>query len=662
MQTLRMKGIKNLWLSTLVALLPVACSDDIEQATGSSEPLPIRLTVAKPSQTRGAADPHLMENTLPDGTKVQLKINGKHYNYQFDAAQDELICLNDTAPFFPFDNSSVSVQAFHPVTDKNPFAWNTCWWYLATNCYTNADYIAHDHMFGKPLAGWQGLDSSGKVKPTTDKIPLQFDHVMAKILVNVSVTDTKTSKIKRVFLTNIKDQLCYDFINCRLDSVKNVAKYGYQDIFYDNSGVRSSITCCGLIPPQTIGTDKYFIIAHLSDGGKLYYKLPQATTFVSGRVYTYNIGTAVTGTNDMITLSDTLFTYNTSAQGPTITLKWGTTTLTQGTDYDFDTSSQNTATNAGTYTVKVNFKGRYSGTAQKTWKINRINPTYTAPSTYRIDTAPTTAQNLVKAGSCSISGCTVQYSLGTASAAGTSWSSTVPQKTVAGEYYVWWRIYSTNGNYHTLNGTSPLLARIRKAPGQVICSDGTICEYSQRGSKTPVAVVVRWGSDTGNSKYTRGLAMALKDAGSGSKLKWSTEQVLRNSVQFTSGEPVDNEYGGSYNGSPYNTSTYPAFQKALAYSPAAPSNTSGWFLPSAWQFNEVIWGMGTDSETRYNNLRQFFSSRGGTDMNDNSDYWTTSESGKDNAIRFVFNGAGKAGYWGTIVKTSTCYVRPMLAF
>jgi len=661
MQILRMKGIKNLWLSTLVALLTVACSDDIEQATGSSEPLPIKFTVANPSQTRGAADPHLMEKTLPDGTKVQLKINGKQYNYQYNAAQNELICLNDTLPYYPLDGSSVSVQAFHPVDKNNALRWNSCNWYLRANCITNEDYINSDHMFGKPLAGWQGLDSSGKVKPTTDKIPLQFDHVMAKILVNVSVTDTKTSKIKRVFLTNIKDWLCYDFINCRLDSVKNVAKYGYQNLFQDDSGVRSSITCCGLIPPQTIGADKDFIVAELSDGGKLYYKLSQATTFVSGRVYTYDIGTAVTGTNDMITLSDTLFAYNYKQQAPTITLKWGNTTLTKGTDYDFDTTSQNAATNQGTYTVKVNFKGRYCGSAQKTWKIQRIDPTYTPPTSCRI-VSPTTAQNLVVAGTCSTSSCTMKYSLGTATEAGSTWSEDIPKKKDVGTYYVWYKVLSYDDNVWSTIDKGPIVVRIRKTPGQVICSDGTICEYSQRGSKTPVAVVVRWGSDTGNSKYTQGLAMALKDAGSGSALKWSTEQVQRNSVQFTSGEPVENEDGSSYNSSPYNTSTYPAFQKALAYSPAAPSNTSGWFLPSAWQFNEVIWGMGDSSETRYNNLRQFFSSRGGTNMNDRSSYWTSSESGKNNAIRFVFDGAGKAGYWGTTAKTNTCYVRPMLAF
>lgn len=654
MQIFRMKGIKNLWLSALAALLTVACSEDIEQATGSSEPLPIRLTVANPSQTRGAADPHLMEKTLPDGTKVQLKINGKQYNYQYNAAQNELICLNDTLPYYPLDGSSVSVQAFHPADKNNALRWNSCKWYLAAHCITNEDYINSDHMFGKPLAGWQGLDSSGKVKPTADKIPLQFDHVMAKIMVNVSVTDTKTSKIKRVYLTNIKDYVCYDFINCRLDSVKNVAKYGYQDLFKDDSGVRSSITCCGLIPPQTIGADKNFIVVELSDGGKLYYNLPQATTFESGRVYTYDIGTAVTGTNDMITLSDTLFTYNGSSKSPTITVKRGSTTLTKGTDYDFDTSTQNSATNAGTYTVKVNFKGRYCGQAQRTWVIKPVAPNITVPSSFTSLKYNGSAQTLLSSGGTTDHG-TMEYMLGTATEANGSWSTSLPKATEIGKYYVWYRVKGS-GNYATTVAMGPKTVYLRKKPGQVICSNGDIVEYSKLGNRTPVAVVVKWGDDTGSSKFTRGVALALKDAGNGSTYKWSTESVLRNPVQYTTSYPI--ESGDSYVSSPYNTDTYPAFKAAINNNgTSAPSGTSGWFLPSIYQWDWILYSMGEATDARCNNLRNYFYTRGGTNLTSGK-YILCTEKDKSTNV-YVDIGNQK---WSTQSKSATGYVRAMLLF
>ncbi len=643
-----MRLLNNCFIVGIVALLASCSGDDIEPGSGSSR-LPIKLALVDSPQTRAADG--LLKDNFPSGTDITVAIDDVVYQYKTAEPNQNMVCQSTTSPYFPTTQNSVSIRARYPKSEYFDREWVD--FNVSTQQHLDSEYKNADVMFGTPEPGWSGLDANSKVIPTKDAIPLKFKHVMAKVLLTVTNPDAN-NKIKQIKLNNVKLTGRFRCKTGEMNSAYTSSNFNFTSIimYQNDAGASGTVICAAVFPPQTIGSDVNFITVTMSDGTR-YYQLPQATTFVSGRVYTYNIGTAVTGTNDMITLSDTLFTYNTSAQGPTITLKWGNTTLTKGTDYDFDTSSQNTATNAGTYTVKVNFKGRYSGTAQKTWKINRINPTYTAPSTYRIDTAPTTAQNLVKAGSCSISGCTVQYSLGTASAAGTSWSSTVPQKTVAGEYYVWWRIYSTNGNYYTLNGTSPLLARIRKAPGEVICSDGTICEYSQRGSKTPVAVVVRWGSDTGNSKYTRGLAMALEDAGSAGTFKWSTEQVQRNS---TSGM-VNNEDGSSYNGSPYNTSTYPAFQKALAYSPVAPSNTSGWFLPSSWQFNEVIWGMGSDSNTRYDTLRQLFSSRGGTNMKQ-SVYWTSSEKDKDNAMCFNFSSYS----WYATGKTNTNYVRPMLAF
>lgn len=69
-------------------------------------------------------------------------------------------------------------------------------------------------------------------------------------------------------------------------------------------------------------------------------------------------------------------TYNGSAQKPTVVVKDGTTTLELGTDYTVSYSNnynarQASATNAPTATVTG--KGNYSGTASKTFTINKAN-------------------------------------------------------------------------------------------------------------------------------------------------------------------------------------------------------------------------------------------------------------------------------------------------
>ncbi len=69
-----------------------------------------------------------------------------------------------------------------------------------------------------------------------------------------------------------------------------------------------------------------------------------------------------------ISFSPTSYIYDGTAKKPAVTVKNGTTTLTNATDY---TAVYKDNTNAGTATVVVTGKGNYTGTASKTFKINR---------------------------------------------------------------------------------------------------------------------------------------------------------------------------------------------------------------------------------------------------------------------------------------------------
>lgn len=68
-----------------------------------------------------------------------------------------------------------------------------------------------------------------------------------------------------------------------------------------------------------------------------------------------------------VTISKTEYTYDGSAKKPAITVKYGSKTLVNGTDYTV-TYSKNTAIGKATATIKG--KGLYTGTVQKTFKIN----------------------------------------------------------------------------------------------------------------------------------------------------------------------------------------------------------------------------------------------------------------------------------------------------
>lgn len=68
-----------------------------------------------------------------------------------------------------------------------------------------------------------------------------------------------------------------------------------------------------------------------------------------------------------VKLSSSSFTYNGSEQKPTVTIKNGSTTLTEGTDYGITWSAD--VTNAGTKDIKINFKNNYSGEVDTSYTI-----------------------------------------------------------------------------------------------------------------------------------------------------------------------------------------------------------------------------------------------------------------------------------------------------
>ena len=77
-------------------------------------------------------------------------------------------------------------------------------------------------------------------------------------------------------------------------------------------------------------------------------------------------GTLTPISNCTVTLSGTSFEYTGSAIQPTVTVKNGSTTLVNGTDYSISYSNN---TNIGTATVTITGKGKYSGSTSKTFTI-----------------------------------------------------------------------------------------------------------------------------------------------------------------------------------------------------------------------------------------------------------------------------------------------------
>ena len=148
-----------------------------------------------------------------------------------------------------------------------------------------------------------------------------------------------------------------------------------------------------------------------------------------------------------LTLGQESFTYNGSAQTPTVTVKHGETTLTQDTHYTVNYSNNtnaalSTAENAPTVTITG--KGNYTGTVSAKFTIAAADiaaTDITAPTANTLNFTGL-AQELIVAGSVAGGIGTMKYSLD-----GTTWSTDIPTGTDEGTYTVHYKVVG-DGNHN----------------------------------------------------------------------------------------------------------------------------------------------------------------------------------------------------------------------
>lgn len=162
--------------------------------------------------------------------------------------------------------------------------------------------------------------------------------------------------------------------------------------------------------------------------------------------------------------------------------------------------------------------------------------------------------------------------------------------------------------------------------GDVILSDGKFAARSSTG--TNVAMIAYLGSETGVAGYTHGLALALTDEAS--TMNWTT-------ATGASG--------------------------AAAHTPAAPTTTSSWMLPSKDQWNNMIDAcknvLGT--QNNYQDLRAGFSGISGASNLQSDDYWSSTEHEDYPTYAWGYNFV--YGYWNDVSKSyGAVRVRACLAF
>ena len=213
--------------------------------------------------------------------------------------------------------------------------------------------------------------------------------------------------------------------------------------------------------------------------------------------------------------------------------------------------------------------------------------------------------------------------------------------------------------------------------GKLIGADGkiyaTMAQASAAGT-TAVAMIAYVGSETGSATYNHGLAIALTDAttsycvwaGANESAGVSSSVTMTDHKNFLNGiadtETLVTKYGAGY-----------AAYIAKNYGVAAPTGTSGWFLPSSGQWlkffeaagvdvaNWTSWNWApapqADNWTKINNLLTAVGSSIEQDW-----YWSSSESNSGYAVGLYFNSSNGVKLFNDKKDYPNDYVRSFLAF
>lgn len=286
---MKTKKILTLALLPIIGML-TACSNDDAQLAGERVPISLSASTLTAEETRTAAGPNLNSGYIESGQAVRVRIrntgsSGNWSDYAYTTGAGGILTLPSIPPYYPLDNTNVDIVAYTPYDAIGTFT-------VQDDQTNNDNYVASDLLFAS---------ATNKEKSTT-AVPLQFEHKMAKIVVNVTASSNSgVSQIHSVSLQNIKRQVTF---NETTGEVSNAVSYGSTTVCLAQDGTTNTSAGVAVIPAQTIsGT----LLTVVTDIGTATYSV-NSKTFNAGKVYVMNIyvgRTAIGATTQITGWTDT---------------------------------------------------------------------------------------------------------------------------------------------------------------------------------------------------------------------------------------------------------------------------------------------------------------------------------------------------------------------
>ena len=188
-----------------------------------------------------------------------------------------------TQPYMNSNIQEADIHAYYPSSHRQ----STESFSVLADQTSDDNYKASDLMYA--------TTSVTKTAAATVTGSLTFSHRMAKIIVTATADTGKgVSAVTKVrIIGGYRTATIATPLSCAMktdDGFSNQLSTSSAITLYDNATGEASVSCAGLIPPQTIAEGTAFLEVTVKTAGDLTgtatYSLPAAKTFASGNAYT----------------------------------------------------------------------------------------------------------------------------------------------------------------------------------------------------------------------------------------------------------------------------------------------------------------------------------------------------------------------------------------
>ena len=244
---------------------------------------PITL-VSSVAQTR-SANVNLQKTQIANGVKVGVFVqnadgfiaNGNNAQMTADGNGG----LNGTLLYYPADGSAVSIHAYAPYsTAFSDMADNAAPFTVASDQSTDAGYLASDLLCGAPV----GTNAFTKGSPT---VPLNFMHKLSKVNVKFKTGGTTDVDLKGATI-NIVNTLPSTTLKVSDGTVGEASGTATTIKAVTFAANATEFLASAVIVPQKVAAGSFVQVA-LTNGKVLNAQLNTASTFLSGKSYTYSV-------------------------------------------------------------------------------------------------------------------------------------------------------------------------------------------------------------------------------------------------------------------------------------------------------------------------------------------------------------------------------------